>query len=110
MEQDGLKWQPLSGGGFGGTKPPASEFVSYQDDLARDNNDKFPLVWGETLTPEVLAVEARFSDGKTMRDNVASGVFAFASTTAFSVCELRVLGEADKELRKITIDPLCPKP
>ena len=99
----------MSGSGFGGTKPPAGDFVSYQDDLV-SNNDKFPVVWGETLAPEVLAVEARFSDGETMRDDVANGVFTFANTTAFGVCELRVLGEADKELRKITIDPLCSKP
>ena len=109
VERDGLQWQPNNSAGFGGTKPPASEFVWYSDGLANDRQEDFPIVWGEPLALEVLAVEARFSDGESMRDDLASGVFAFARTTAFSVCELRVLGEADVELRKITIDPSCPK-
>ena len=110
VERAGLNWQPDTSGALGGTPPPASDFVSYDNGLANDSQGDFPIMWGETLAPEVVAVEARFSNGEIARDDVANGVFAFASTDAFSVCELRVLGEADKELRKITFDPLCRKP
>ncbi len=102
-----LGWQTGSSGGYGGDMSPPIPFVAYGSGATFSNGRDLPIVWGETLLPEVAAVEARFSNGAIVRDDVAGGVFAFASMTALSICELRVLGEAGKELRKITIGATC---
>jgi hypothetical protein len=46
---------------------------------------------GRTLTPEIVAVEATFDAGQTVRDRVDKGVFALAAEDAFNVCEMRLL-------------------
>ncbi len=62
------------------------------------------FVYGERLVPDVLAVEATFDNGETVRDDATDGIFVVATTGANAVCELRVLGAQDTVLRTITDD------
>ncbi len=62
------------------------------------------FVYGERLVPDVLAVEATFDNGETVRDDATDGIFVVATTGANAVCELRVLGAQDAVLRTITDD------
>ena len=62
------------------------------------------ILYGETLAPEVVAVEATFDNGQTLRDSAADGVFVVYSDNANAVCSMRILGANDAVLRTDTLN------
>jgi hypothetical protein len=105
----GPGWQAREAGAQDENKGPTDPLIAFgrasNDGGATDGDPHKPVfVYGERLVPEVLAVEATFDNGETVRDDAGDGVFVLATTGANAVCELRVLGEHDAVLRTITED------
>jgi hypothetical protein len=102
VERSGLGWQPRSGGAQTVDAAPVGTFVQYGTGSNGGEPNSPVFVYGERLVPEVLAVEATFDNGQTVRDGTADGIFVLATTNAHTLCEIRVLGENDTILRTIS--------
>ena len=63
--------------------------------------DGSAIAYGRVLAPGVVAVEATFADGRTVRDAVAGGVFAFGASDRAPICELRVLSAGGRVIERI---------
>lgn len=70
--------------GGGSDVPPASSFVDFGSGSSSDGRTSEAILYRQTLAPEVIAVEATFDNGQTLRDRAADGVFAIAAEVAFN--------------------------
>jgi len=107
VQRQGVGWGSGSGGAGGGPKPTVDQLVNLGSGSSMDGRTTYALVYGETLTPDVVAVEATFDNGQTLRDSAADGVFVVYSANANAVCSTRILGANDVVLRT---DDLRPPP
>jgi len=62
------------------------------------------FVYGETLAPEVGAIEATFNTGQVLKDEAEDGVFVLAAPKGATNAELRVLGQDGAVLRTFSLD------
>ena len=69
-------------------------------------DDDKTFISGRTLTSEVVAVEATFSTGQTLRDQVTNGVFGIMLPRAAKICEVRMLGANGQVLQRNGLTPV----
>ncbi|XHX77989.1 MAG: hypothetical protein RBJ76_26740 [Stenomitos frigidus ULC029] len=110
VKRNGMTWQVSGSGSYGAESEsaPSARLVEYGISHAATQHSKktakseepYTLLYGRALKPQVVAVEATFNNGKTVRDVSRNGVFALFSAGATSVCELRVLGTDSQILRR----------
>ncbi len=62
--REGFGWITNGIGTSGGPLPPASDFVNYSSGSSNTGGISEAILYGETLVPDVLAVEATFDNGK----------------------------------------------
>lgn len=121
LERASVGWQSVAGGGGdSGKGRPAAELVKYGTGGGSLGmiTERFAMVDGEALAPEVVAVEATFDTGQVVRDLVVDGVFAVVLEGANDACEVRILGANDVVLRTDDVRPpldspvptRCPRP
>lgn len=67
--------------------------------------DRYTLVYGRILSPEVVAVEATFDDGQIVRASRDAKTFALLSNNSAHICELRVFGTGNQILRREDLAP-----
>lgn len=104
VERAGLGWTSNGGSAGGGPDlPPASQLVNMSFGGGSSGTQSHAILYGETLTPDVVAVEATFDNGQTLRDSATDGVFVVYSDNANAVCSMRVLGANDAVLRTDTL-------
>ncbi len=116
MRRNGNTWQVSSTGSYGveTASVPSEQFVTYGISRSQNqsaftrasvNEEHYAILYGQVLQPKVLAVEATFDNGKTLRDETHNGSFVLISAGATGVCELRVLGLDNQILRqeKLTV-------
>ncbi len=79
------------------------ELVSHESGgLVAGTGERYAFVYGQILAPgRVRAVEASFDDGSVVRDAGAGGVFYLFADGSAGPCELRVLGDGDRVVRRI---------
>ncbi len=95
MEQDGIFWSDLGGGGWGGgAEPHPGDLVN----SAFGSTDNEVIVYGYALDSRVEAVEADFAGGQTVRDDIDGGGVTLRAPGGGDVCEVRVLGAGGKVL------------
>ncbi len=109
VARGGAGWHARARGAQDENDGPTDPLIAFgrasKDGGGTDSDPNSPVfVYGERLVPEVLAVEATFDNGETVRDEAADGIFMLATTGTHAVCELRVLGAQDAVLRTITDD------
>jgi hypothetical protein len=69
-------------------------------------NLNYTSIFGRALSSEVVAVEATFSTGQTLRDQVTNGVFGMMLPRAAKICEVRILGANGQVLQRNGLTPL----
>jgi hypothetical protein len=87
-----VDWSIGSGGGMSG--PPGGPMQAHLDPV---------VYYGRALTPEVRAVQVIFDDGGMRRDEAGDGMFAVVVPSTARACQLVVLGQADRVLRRINL-------
>jgi len=111
VKRNGMTWHVSGSGSYGAENEPspAARLIEYgishasnqrPTNTAAQNEEPYTLLYGRALKPQVVAVEATFNNGKTIRDESRNGVFALFSAGATGVCELRVLGADSQILRR----------
>jgi hypothetical protein len=104
----GTTWQ-VSGNGSYGTAPtsaPTKQLVEYGISRSASVNrssppgERYTILYGRVLQPQVAAIEATFDNGKILRGRSSNGVFALLSAGATGVCELRLLGSDNQILQQ----------
>jgi len=112
VKRTGTTWQVSGGSSYGTANEsvPSEQLVEYG--ISRSSNQHrmsgssqpeeppYTILYGRVLKPKVVAVEATFDNGKTMRDESSNGVFALLSAGATGICELRLLGADNQILRQ----------
>lgn len=87
-------------------EPPPRGFVDYllysRAVKGKNPDGSYTSISGRTLTSKVVAVEATFSTGQTLRDQVINGVFLMILPRAAKVRELRIRGVNGQVLQSIT--------
>jgi hypothetical protein len=109
VARGGAGWQSREAGAQDESTGPTDPMITFgrasKDGGPTDGDPNKPVfVYGARVVPDVLAVEATFDNGETVRDDATDGIFVVATTGANAVCELRVLSEHDAVLRTITED------
>lgn len=61
------------------------------------NGDRYAILYGQILSPKVMAIEATFDNGRVLRESGQNGTFALVAPKATAVCEIRLLG-ADEQI------------
>jgi hypothetical protein len=67
-----------------------------------------PILMGRTLSPSIVAIEAKLNNGQTLRDTVQQGLFVLEAQfqrVGVDVEEVRILGENDRLLHQVKFDP-----
>lgn len=111
VKRNGATWQVSGSGSYGSESEsaPSEQLVEYS--VSRSSNQRissisphseeaYTVLYGRVFKPNVVAVEATFDNGKTMRDESSNGVFALLSAGATDICELRILGADNQILRQ----------
>jgi hypothetical protein len=65
--------------------------------------DRYAILYGQVLSPDVKAVTATFDNGKIVRDTVPDGTFALIVRGATQVCSLRILGSGNQILGEVNV-------
>lgn len=110
VKRNGMAWQISGSGSYGAENESApARLVEYgisrstgkhQASSTAQDKESYTILYGRVLKPNVVAVEATFDNGKTIRDESTNGVFALLSAGATGVCALRVLGADNQILRQ----------
>lgn len=104
VKRAGMNWQVRGSESFDLETPSPSAskasqaLIDYEISKSlRPKDDRYTILYGQALSPKVVAVEATFDNGQTVRDQSGDGVFALVASGATGVCQLRVLG-ADNQI------------
>ncbi|MBF2028541.1 MAG: hypothetical protein IGS48_17550 [Oscillatoriales cyanobacterium C42_A2020_001] len=119
VKRQGMNWQVSSSDSYSISHPQQSseklieygisQAVEKNAEKSKEDGDRYTILYGQFLTPQVSAVEVTFDNGQVIRDEGEGKAFALISTGAASVCELRILGPDNQLLRKEDLtnpDPL----
>lgn len=103
VKRNGIGWQISGSGSYTpknvSTKP--ERLIDYSvSRSAKQNGDRYTVLFGQVLKPKVAVVEATFNNGQILRDRSDNGVFAIIATGATGVCEVRVLGSDNQILKQ----------
>jgi hypothetical protein len=84
---------------------PPTGLVAYSSHSSTAAEDKYAYlnytsIFGRALSSEVVAVEATFSTGQTLRDQVTDGVFGIVLPRAAKICEVRIMGANGQVLQR----------
>lgn len=99
-----------SGGSFSYQSPEAvsTDLVEYIHTGPTQSIHTTLILLGRSRSPEVTAVEAVLSDGKTLRNEVTNGSFiidASIQAVGVEVDELRVIGQDNQVLQFVEVKP-----
>lgn len=99
-----------SGGSFSYRSPEAvsTDLVDYIYTGPTQSIHTTLILLGRSRSPEVTAVEAILSDGRTLRNEVTNGSFIFDApiqAVGVKVDELRVVGQNDQILQSFEVKP-----
>jgi hypothetical protein len=102
-------WE-MSGGGTGDSAPGqwGEQWLSYRLGSTNRPTGREAFFYGQTLAPQVAAVEATFSNGQTLRDHSTDGVFALRSEGANAPCRVRVLNANGELLQAFDFSTFLP--
>jgi hypothetical protein len=114
-QRQGMHWQLNGKGSFGSITPfpEAKKLVEYGIGQPKHKaREPYTIVYGQTLTSKVVAVEATFDNGKLINVSPQNGAFALLAPGASRICELRVIGTDNQILRRddLTTDRRQNKP
>ena len=102
LMRDGMFWMTNGGGCCENTADHRQVGpVEYAGGGRSDGRDTQAVVYGRVVEPEVVAVEAVFDNGRTLRDEPTEGIFGLIAPGSEGVCELRALGEGGEVLGRI---------
>jgi hypothetical protein len=106
----GVWWASPSGGNFSYSAPEvmSTELVNYIHSGPTQSVHTSLILLGRSRSPNVIALEATLSDGRTLRNDVTNGLFVFDApiqAVGVKVDELRVLGQDDQVLQQIAVKP-----
>lgn len=111
-KRSGMSWH-VSGAGSYDSANSTSEserLVEYGlGQSERSYGDRYMVVYGQTFSPKVAAIEATFDNGKLVHAKARNGVFALVAPGADRICELRVIGNYQQILRRDDLTTL-PQP
>lgn len=107
VKQEGMTWQLSGSESFSiETAPPpaqkaAQPLIDYGISRSlQPKGDRYTVLYGQALSRKVVAVEATFDNGQTLRERSGDGVFALVAAGATGVCQLRVLGSDHQILQQ----------
>jgi hypothetical protein len=83
--------------------PPAGNLVIHGVGYTGYQTDT-RFVYGQTLAPEVTAVEALFNTGQVLRDEADDGAFVLAAPKNATSTELQVIGQDGAVVRTLALD------
>ena len=105
MSREGLLWRATGGGSsnisMGDPKGPV--WWAFGSQTGPRQRGERTFLYGRVLELGVEAVEVRYNDGRIGRDDASSGYFALLPPDPAFPCELRVIGEGEKELARIDL-------
>ncbi|MBD1876453.1 hypothetical protein H6F75_23470 [Nodosilinea sp. FACHB-131] len=106
----GLWWASPQGANFGYRSPDAvsTEWVDYVHYGPTQSADTSLILLGRSRSSEVAAVEAQLSDGRTLKNEVANGLFVFDApiqAVGVKVDELRLIGHDNQVMQRIEVKP-----
>lgn len=103
VRREGMNWQISSSDSYSISNPQqASEkLIEYGVSQAQEESgDRYTILYGQFLTPNVSTVEATFDNGEVLRADGRGKAFALISVGAANLCELRILGPDHQLLRR----------
>lgn len=112
VQRQGIHWQLSGKGNFGSTTPlpEAKKLVEYGIGQPKPKiGNVYTIVYGQTLTQKVVAIEATFDNGKLINVRPQNGAFALLAPGASRICELRVIGADNQILRRDDLTTDRPK-
>lgn len=84
----------------------STELIDYGvDRTAAQGSDRYTVLYGQVLSPQVSAVEVTFNNGKSLRDESPDGMFALVAQGATGVCDIRVFGYDNQILQRHELIP-----
>lgn len=106
----GVWWAPPNGGSVSFQPPEAvlTELVNYLHHGPIHSIHTTLILLGRVRSTEVTALEARLSNGKTLRNEVTNGLFIFDApirSIGVKVNELKVIGQNNQVLQRIQVKP-----
>lgn len=125
VKRDGLNWQVSSRDSYSinssqgsaeklieyrisqSTRPTSSPQTTFRVFSSRNQSqgDRYTLVYGQILSPQVAAIEATFDNGQVVRASGDAKTFALLSANSSRICELRIFGKDNQILRKEDLAP-----
>lgn len=104
VKRRGMEWL-LGGAGTHvskGASSKSTELIDYGVDRtsAAKGSDRYTVLYGQVLSPQVSAVEVTFNNGKSLRDESPDGLFALVAQGATGVCDIRVFGYDNQILQR----------
>jgi hypothetical protein len=120
VERNGITWQVSSVDSYGlknsSWQKEAEQLIEYDIsqfsqsgkrslsqsalDMTVKTTEQYMILYGQALSPKVVAVEVTFDNGHVMRKRIEEAAFALISPGARGICELRILGPDYQILRK----------
>lgn len=106
----GVWWASPSGGNFSYQSPEvvSTKLVDYIHFGPTQSVHTSLILLGRSRFPEVTMVEARLSDGRTLRNEVTKGLFVFDASikaVGVKVDELKMVGQDNQVLQRIRVRP-----
>lgn len=106
----GLWWASPSGGNFSYQSPEviSTHLVDYIHSGPTQSVHTSLILLGRSRSAEVATVEARLSDGRTLRNEVTNSLFVFDApiqAIGVQVAELRIIGHKNQILQSIQVQP-----
>jgi hypothetical protein len=91
---DPFQWRVVSSNDYESPSMPKKSMpVDYQV-----YQDGYTALFGPVFSKDVVSVEANFSDGEAVLDQVAGGYFLIYSSRPTDVCAMKVVGNGDQVL------------
>lgn len=103
VEREGKSWEISSSDTYrvSRNQHPMEQLIEYgMSQIQEKNGDRYVILYGQFLSPQIAAVEATFDNGQVVRDDGKGKAFALIAAGASHVCELRLLGPDNQLLRQ----------
>ncbi|MDX2229418.1 MAG: hypothetical protein NW220_07255 [Leptolyngbyaceae cyanobacterium bins.349] len=103
VKRNGMNWQVGSSDSYSvsSSKQSAERLIEYGISQAQEKDgDRYTILYGQFLTPQVSTIEATFDNGQVLRDSGQGKAFALIAIGAAHVCDLRILGPDNQLLRR----------
>lgn len=109
VRRQGATWQVISSDSYKPKRASRSRRALIEYGISQPSQhqrDRYTILYGQTKTPKVAAIEATLDTGQVLRNTVTEGGFALIAAGAKSICEIRILGRNNQILQQETLYPL----